>query len=139
MERSTGVTIVSGLFLVAAAYLFGAGLVMLASPGLNSMAAGAQLMDGLELAGPYMFLLIGGFGGLIGWGLLGLHNWSRRVAIVAATVGIVFLIPSVSAAAVDFRWSLVWGGLGIMIRAAVIWYLSQSWVAEQFSKPAPSA
>jgi hypothetical protein len=43
-------------------------------------------------------------------------------------------IPTVSAAAVDVRWSLVWGGLGMIVRMVVIWYLWQTPVAEQFSR-----
>ena len=106
---------------------------MLASPGAVSMAMGAPLLSGLELAGPYMFLLMACIAGLIGWGLLRMHNWSRRVAILAAFAGFVMLIPTVSAAAIDFRWSLVLGGLGIIVRMVVVWYLWQTPVAEQFS------
>ena len=63
-----------------------------------------------------------------------MNNWARRVATIAAAVGVIMLVPSVSAAAVDFRWSLLWSGLGIIIRAAVAWYLWQPWVAESFEK-----
>ena len=59
---------------------------------------------------------------------------ARRITILAAFAGFVMLIPSVSAAAVDFRWSLVAGGLGIIVRMIVVWYLWQTPVAEQFSK-----
>ena len=98
------------------------------------MAAGASLLSGLELAGPYMFLLMAAVGVVIGWGLLRMYNWARRLAIIAAFAGFVMLIPSVSAAAVDFRWPLVWGGLGIIVRMVVVWYLWQTPVAEQFSR-----
>jgi hypothetical protein len=40
----------------------------------------------------------------------------------------------VSAAAVDFRASLLWGGLGIIVRVMIIWYLYQEPVAEKFSR-----
>ena len=52
---------------------------------------GAPLLYGLELAGPYMFLLIGTFGVLIGWGLLRLNNWARWTAIAAALIGVEML------------------------------------------------
>lgn len=107
---------------------------MLASPGAVSMAAGASLLGGLELAGPYMFLLVAAVAALIGWGLLRMYSWARRVTILAAFAGFVMLIPSVSAAAIDFRWSLVTGGLGIIVRMVVVWYLWQTQVAEQFKK-----
>jgi hypothetical protein len=110
------------------------GVVTLASPGSASMALGAPLLSGLELAGPYMFLLMGGAGALIGWGLLRLTNWARRAAIVLAFVGVVMLVPAVSAAAVDFRASLLWGALGIVVRVVIVWYLFQAPIKETFTK-----
>lgn len=129
-----GVTAIAIVFFLAAAYLAALGIVMLASPGAVSMALGAPLLGGLELAGPYMFLLIAGLAAPIGWGLLRLNNWARRVAIVVAFIGVVMAVPSVSAAAVDFRASLLWGGLGIVVRVMIVWYLYQAPVAETFAK-----
>jgi hypothetical protein len=135
MERPRGVTICATLFFLAAGYVALLGLIMLFAPGTVSMAAGAPLLHGLELAGPYMFLLIGALGTVIGWGLLRLNNWARRAALIVALVGIVMLIPSVSSAAVSLHSpALVWGGLGIAVRAGVTWYLFQTPVAEPFSR-----
>jgi len=135
MERPAGVKAIAVLFFLVAMYLAGAGLLMLADPGVISMAAGAPLLGGLELAGPYMFLLTSAFAALIGWGLLRLHNWARRLAIAVAMIGFVMLIPSVSDAAVGVHVAeLVWGGLGIILRMVVIWYLWQTPVAEEFSQ-----
>jgi hypothetical protein len=128
----TGVTAIAFVFFLAAIYLGLIGAVMLASPGAVSMALGAPLLIGLELAGPYMFLLMAGVGALIGWGLLRLNNWARRAAIVVGIIGLVMLVPSVSAAAVDFRASLLWGGLGITVRAMIVRYLYQSPVTDAF-------
>ena len=130
----SGVTAIAVGFFLAATYLAVLGIVMLASPGAVSMALGAPLLSGLELAGPYMFLLIGGAGALIGWGLLRLNHWARRAAIVVALIGVVMLVPSVSAAAVDFRASLLWSGVGIIVRVIIVWYLYQAPVAETFAK-----
>ena len=129
----TGVSTIAFAFFLAAIYLGLIGAVTLASPGAVSMALGAPLLSGLELAGSYMFLLTAGVGALIGWGLLRLNNWARRAAIVVGIIGLVMLVPSVSASAVDFRASLLWGGLGIAVRAVIVWYLYQSPVAETFS------
>jgi hypothetical protein len=50
-------------------------------------------------------------------------------------IGIVMLVPPVSAAVVTMNLAaLVWGGLGIIVRVALVWYLYQAPVAEQFSK-----
>ena len=130
----TGVVAIAIVFFFAAVYLGLVGAVMLVSPGTASMALGAPLLSGLELAGPYMFLLTAGVFGLMGWGLLRLNNWARRAAIVVGLVGVVMLIPAVSAAAVDLRVSLVWGGLGIMVRVMIVWYLFQEPIKETFTK-----
>jgi len=58
--RPAGVTAISLLFGVAAIYLWTVGLVKLAAPNAISLTSGAPLMYGLELAGPYMALLVGG-------------------------------------------------------------------------------
>jgi multidrug transporter EmrE-like cation transporter len=130
----TGVIAIAILFFVAAAYLGLLAVVTLASPGMLSMALAAPLLSGLELAGPYMFLLIGGVGALIGWGLLRLNKWARRAALVVAFIGVVMLIPAVSAAAVDLGTPLLWGGLGIIVRVMIVWYLYQEPVADAFVK-----
>jgi hypothetical protein len=129
----TGVTAIALIFFLAAAYLAVIGAVMLAAPGALSMALGAPLLNGLELAGPYMFLLMAGVAALIGWGLLRLNHWARRAAIVVGIIGLIMLIPSVSAAAADFRASLLWSGLGVILRVIIVWYLYQTPVAERFS------
>jgi hypothetical protein len=129
----TGVIVVAIVFFLAAAYLGFISLVMLASPGAVSMTLGAPLLGGLELAGPYMFLLMAAVGVLIGWGLWRLNNWARRAAIVVGFIGVIMLVPGVSAAAADFRASLLWGGLGIVVRVMIVWYLYQAPVAERFS------
>ena len=129
-----GVTAVAVIFFVAAAYLILLGLLILALPGAVSMTIGSPILNGLELAGPYMFLLVGGVGAAIGFGLLRLNNWARRTAILASLIGMIMLIPSVSAAAVDFHPALFWNGLGVIVRMVVVWYLYQTPVAENFQR-----
>ena len=134
MQRPAGVTSAAILFFLAAGYLFLVGALMLTRPGMVSMSLGEPLLHGLELAGPYMFLVVGAAGAIIGWGLLRLNYWARWAAIVGAIAGIVMLVPSLSAAATDFRWSLLWAGLGIIVRVAVVWYLLQEPVRAAFTK-----
>jgi multidrug transporter EmrE-like cation transporter len=129
-----GVAAISIVFLLTTAYLGLLGVIMLVSPGTASMGLGAPLLSGLELAGPYMFLLMAGVGVLIGWGLLRLNNWARRAVIAVGFIGVVMLVPAVSAAAVDFRASLLWGGLGIIVRVMIVWYLYQEPVKRAFAK-----
>jgi cell division protein FtsW (lipid II flippase) len=135
VERPAGVTAVAAAFLLAAVYLLGVGLTMLASPGLVSMAAGAELLGGLELAGPYMFLLVAGLGAVVAFGLWRLHRWARWTAILIALIGVVMLVPTVSSAVFDFRLvKLASGGLGVMVRTMTVWYLFQQPVQEAFAK-----
>lgn len=81
-------------------------------------------MYGLELAGPYMALLVG-----IGWAIVGLclfhlQNWARWAAMLVMTVGIAWLVPKISMA--DLGVPVLWYGLQIALRAAVAWYLAQA-------------
>jgi multidrug transporter EmrE-like cation transporter len=133
-ERPIGVSAVAIAFLLAAAYLLMVGLTMLVRPGLVSMAAGTQLLGGLELAGPYMFLLVAGVGLSVAFGLLRLQRGARWMAILIAMIGMVLLLPSVSSALIDFRFGrLVWGGLGVIVRSMIVWYLFQEPVKEAFA------
>jgi hypothetical protein len=134
MQRPAGVILAAILFFLAVGYLFVIGALMLTRPGMVSMRLGDPLLHGLELAGPYMFLVVGAVGAIIGVGLLRLNYWARWAAIVAAIAGVVMLVPSVSAAAVDFGWSLLWTGLGVIVRVAIVWYLLQEPVRAAFTK-----
>lgn len=106
---------------------------MLLRPGVIPMSAGAPLLFGLELAGPYMFLLAAVVGGGVAWGLIELNNIVRHAATLIAITGIVMLVPSVSAATATAQpKALAFGGLGIIVRVMVAWYLSRQEVAEVF-------
>ncbi|MGH9503038.1 MAG: hypothetical protein ACRD20_09320 [Terriglobales bacterium] len=133
VARPAGVTAVAAAFLLAAVYLLAVGLTMLARPGLVSLAAGAELLGGLELAGPYMFLLVGALGAIIALGLWRLHRWARWLAILVAIVGVILLLPTVSSAMLDFRIAkLAWSGLGTIVRTMIVWYLFQEPVGAAF-------
>ncbi len=135
MPRPRGVTAIAFIFFLASGYLLVIGLILLFKPGTVSLMSGSSLLGGLELAGPYMFLLMTAVGATIGLGLLRLHNWARRVTTIAAVLGIVWLVPTVSAAATGSpSIALLWSGLGIMVRAAIVWYLYQAPIAEAFTR-----
>lgn len=129
-----GVRAIAVLFALCGTYLAIIGAVMLLRPSSISMSAGAPLLFGLELAGPYMFLLMAALAGGIAWGLAKLNNIARRIASLVAIVGVVMLVPPVSAATVMVQpKALAIGGLGIIIRVIVAWYLYRGDVAEQFT------
>ena len=130
-----GVRGIATLFALCGVYLGLSGLLMLVRPGLLGMSVGAPLLFGLELAGPYMFLLMAAVGGAIAWGLTKRNNIVRHAAILIAIAGVVMLVPSVSAAAVMVQTkALAFGGLGIIVRVMVAWYLSQGHIADEFRR-----
>jgi ABC-type transport system involved in multi-copper enzyme maturation permease subunit len=129
----TGVRAIAALFALCGVYLAGAGLIILFRPGTISMTLAAPLLFGLELAGPYMFLLMAAVAGAIAWGLVQQVNLARHAAVLAAVAGVVMLVPPVSAAVVMVQpKSLALDGLAVIIRVIVAWYLSQGHIADQF-------
>lgn len=89
----------------------------------------------MEIAGPYLFLLVAALGALIGGGLLGLNNWARLAAIFAAALGVAAHAPGFLRDVLTLQFgNLLWSGLGIGARAIVVWYLYQSSVTEAFRK-----
>ena len=131
-----GVRAIAALFALCAVYLAIAGGVMLLRPGTVAMSAGAPLLFGLELAGPYMFLVMAVVGAGVAWGLMELNNIVRHVATLIAITGIVMLVPSVSAAIVMVQpKALAFGGVGIIVRVIVAWFLSRREIADQFKAP----
>jgi hypothetical protein len=124
MQRPAGVTVISILFFAAAIYLWAIGMVKLLAPDAITLMSGAQLMYGLELAGPYMALIVGSGWALVGWGLFRLHNWARWAAMLVMVVGVAWLVPKISMA--ELGVPVFWYGLQIALRAAAAWYLAQA-------------
>jgi hypothetical protein len=66
-----------------------------------------------------------------------LNKIVRHAALLIAITGIVMLVPSVSAATVMVQpKALALGGLGIIVRVIVVWYLSRGEVADAFRRSA---
>jgi len=99
-------------------------VVMLATPGAIPMAWGAPLLGGLELAGPYMFLLAAGISTVVGWGILRQNRWARRAGVVIASIGVATLLPSFSGAVLELRIAgLILPAMGVIVRVLIIFYL----------------
>jgi len=124
MQRPFLITALSLLFCVAAAYLLIVGATLLVSRGTLSLMAGRYFMHGLELAGPYMFLLFGTAYALVGWGLFRLKNWARWIAMLVMVIGVASLVPAISMA--ELGIPVFWYGLQIALRGALAWYLAQA-------------
>jgi hypothetical protein len=130
-----GIRAIAALFALCGVYLGLAGLLMFIRPGLLGMSAGAPLLFGLELSGPYMFLLTGLVAGVVSFGLVRRINLCRHAATLIAIAGIVMSVPSVSAAVVMVQpGALIRGGLGIIARVIIAWYLSRQDVADEFCR-----
>ena len=124
MQRPAGVTAISILFLLAAIFLWTFGAVKLIAPEAVSLMSASQLMYGLELAGPYMALLLGSGYALIAWELFRVHNWARWAAMLVITIGVASLVPKITTA--ELGVPVLWYGLQIALRIAAAWYLAQA-------------
>ena len=83
--------------------------------------------------GPALFGIAAVIYAAVGYGLLGLRNWARRVAIVVTAVGLYFLVPVISSAVADLRIAgIAVNGAQIIVRVIVLWYLMQQGVSEAF-------
>jgi hypothetical protein len=118
---------------LASTYLLILGMIKLINPEAIPLSLGAPLLHGLEIDGPYMFLLAGGLGVGVAYGLLRLKNLARRAAIVICVAGMVLLIPKVSADTAEFSPDFLIAGSMIVVRIMIAWYLWQGWTAEKFS------
>ena len=134
-ERPRGIVWIAGLLLAAAIYLAVLGVAGLASPGALPMRFGAPLLQGLELAGPWMYLLVAAITAATSVGLAQLWKWARWATILASLLGILALVPDVSAAVVSLQpGALARGGAGVILRVIVAWYLFQEPVKSAFDK-----
>lgn len=133
MERPAGITGIAIVFFLTAVYLWAIAAVKLGAPDAVSLMGGRHFMYGLELAGPYMALLVGSGYALVGWGLWRLHNWARWAAMAVMVVGVAGLVPRISMA--EIGMPVLFYGLQIALRVAVGWYLAQApAVIDSFSK-----
>ena len=132
MQCPVGVTAIAIVFALASTYLAVLGVTMLIAPGAVRMSLGAPLLHGLELAGPYMFLLTASVSAVVALGLFRLKNLARRAAIAICLAGMVMLLPKVSADAADFGPRFFTAGALVVIRMMIVWYLWQHWTAEKF-------
>jgi hypothetical protein len=132
VQRPAGVVAIAVLFFLASAYLTALAIVWFVNPNAFPLSLAAPVLHGLELAGPYMFLICAAVGVIVGIGLLRLNNYARRATILIAVAGIVMLIPKMSAAAVDISATLFIVAIQVIVRVVIVWYLWQNWTAEEF-------
>jgi hypothetical protein len=132
MQRPVGVTAIAILFALIAVYLGSLAATMLLAPGAVSLSLGTPLLHGLELAGPYMFLLTAAVAAAVAFGIFRLNNLARRAAIAICFAGMIMLLPKVSADAANFGPRFFLAGSMVVVRMMIAWYLWQYWTAEKF-------
>lgn len=132
MQRPAGVVAIAVLFFAASAYLTALAIIWFVNPDAFPLSLAGPLLNGLELAGPYMFLICAAVGIIVGIGLVRLNNYARRATILIAVAGVVMLIPKMSAAAVDISARLFIVAIQVIVRVVIVWYLWQKWTAEEF-------
>jgi hypothetical protein len=105
-------------------YLWSVAAILLIAPGTISLMAGKYFAYGLEIAGPYMILLVGSCYAVIAWGLFRLQNWARWLAMLVIAFSLVPLVPKISMA--ELGLPILWYGSQIALRVAAGWYLAQA-------------
>ena len=137
-ERPAGILPVAALCAVTgiASLMFAALLFLQLVP----LSYGSVLLPGgLEQSGPISFLVYAGLTLGLAWGLWTRRGWARRLTLLLAAIGVVLAVPAISSAVVDSRAaSIIREGLQIMLRVAVIYYLTQEPVRDWFSSEAKS-
>ena len=84
--------------------------------------AGKYITYGLEIAGPYMILLVGSSYAVIAWGLFRLHNWARWLAVAWMAFHVAISYPVLREIAVH-----------ALFLAAIVWLLFQSRAGQYFA------
>ena len=133
-ERPAGVIALSALCAIAGvASITFAALLMVGHVPLSS---GALLLGGgLEQLGPAAFLLYATIMLVLALALWRRWRWARRVAILVAVIGIAVAVPALSSAVTDLRTlGILREGLQIILRVAIVYYLSQEPVQQWFAK-----
>ena len=131
-ERPRGIEFIAALALLTS---LGSALVALLNLfAMVPLASGAPiLVGGLEIYGPYAFLIYSALTAAIAYGLLRLQNWARRAAVILLFAGVVLVTPAISMAVADGRiFAIAREGLQIIVRTACLWYLFQGPVRDAF-------
>lgn len=136
-DRPWSIAAVCGLLALVAVTAFAfAGLLVVHMVPLSY--GSVLLQGGLEQSGPIAFLIYGAVTFALTWALWTRRGWARRLTILLAGIGVALAVPAISSAVADGRTSSVAReGLQIMVRVAVIFYLSQEAVREWFATRRP--
>jgi hypothetical protein len=150
MNRPTGVTVISILYFLGAAFCLLFGLLAFAGGGflatiMNQQGqAGASgmagIMAGLGAALGVFFIIIGAVDGLVGWGLWKLKGWARIVALIFSVLGACSQLFGLLRIFSNFNiFSLVVTLVVLAVHAWIIMYLLKPEVKAAFQGPQAQA
>lgn len=133
-DRPGGVKAIAALCAVLAITALTIAVLLVAAQ--IPLSAGAFLLGGgLEQLGPVAFLIYAVLFFLLAVALWKRWRGARRAAIVVAVIGIALAVPAISSAVVDSRiLAIAREGAQIIIRAMVVFYLSQEPVKDWFAR-----
>ena len=143
MGRPTGVTIISILCFIGAAFCVLGGILMIAGGGFmaslmnqqggQGSAGAAGILAGLGAAVGVGIIIVGGVYALVGMGLWKLKEWARITSIVLLGIGIALQALGLLGSLSHFNlFSVVWSLFWIAVDAFVIWYLLKPEVKAAF-------
>ncbi len=136
-ERPPGIAAICGLLALVAVAAF-AFAALLAVHAVPLSYGSALLQGGMEQAGPVAFLIFGLITFGLAFAMWSRRGWARRLTVLLAAVGVAFAVPAISSAVADGRpFAIAREGLQIMVRVAVIYYLSQEPVRDWFAARRP--
>lgn len=135
IARPFGIRILSGASFLIAAYLFGAGILVML--GAIPLASGRYFLGEYVNWGPALYFLVAAGFVVLGVGLIRAWRPMRRVGIIAAALLMATSLLPISAAVTYFQIApLVLHGVKIVLAIMAIRYLLQPEVVDFFSAKA---
>lgn len=119
----------SGLYLLVIAWL------RFQDSNAISLMAGSGILGELVLRGPWMFLIAGSLFCGNAFGLWQLYGWSRLLAIFIAALSAALVLPRAAAALAGANpISIILASLAVILRIAVVFYLTQPHTKRAFQR-----
>jgi hypothetical protein len=135
IARPAGIRILGGASFVIAAYLFGAGILVML--GTIPLASGRYFLGEYVNWGPALYFIAPAAFALLGFGLIRGWRPMRRLGIIAAALLMATSLLPISAAVTYFQIApLVLHGIKIVLAIMAIRYLLQPEVVDFFSAKA---
>ncbi len=140
MQKPTGVILIAALYILGAVFailgglaaFFIGGAFMMRAASLG-MTVGRGVAGGLGAFLGIVFIVFGALALIIAFGLIGLRNWARVIAMVLAAIALVFGVFHILVLMMHFAMIRVFFVLvRVVISGLILWYLNQPTVKQAF-------